>query len=172
MKNLYILILVTLFTQVSFGQSRSINKFINHHKVQDNALAVTVPGWMMDLAAYSTRFADLDEEVRELVSFSDNIKKIRFLIIQENADVKEKDFTKLLDGLKREKFEDLMTVHSEETDVRLMVKENGETIRNITAVIKSEGNVVLLTLSGKFKYEDLKKMKMWNDVNSKVLKEI
>ena len=126
MKNLYILILVTLFTQVSFGQSRSINKFINHHKVQDNALAITIPGWMMDLAGYSIRFADLDEEVRELVSFSDKIKKIRFLIIQEDADIKQKDFTKLLDGLKREKFEDLITVHSEDTDVRLMVKEKWE----------------------------------------------
>lgn len=173
MKNLYILIFILLACNVGQTQTRSLNKFINHHKVQDNALAVSVPGWMLDLVGYGASFIeDQEEEVKELLRLSSKISKVRMLIIEEGADIKSKNVKKLIDGLHNEKFEELMTVHSEDADIRLLIKEKRNSIRNITAFVQSEDSLVLITLAGKFKLEDLKNLKIWDEARNEEDKEI
>ncbi len=166
MKNLYILLLILVTSSVAQSQSRSINRFINNHKVQDNALAISVPGWMLDLVGFGANFIDdQDEEVRELLRLSDNISKIRLLVIEEGADIKSKNVKKLIKGLRNENFEELITVRSPDADVKLLVKEKRNKIRNITAFVQSEDTLVLVTLSGRFSYDDLKNLEFWDEMN-------
>ncbi len=172
MKNLYILIIVLAFSTSSYSQTRSLNKFINHYKVQDNALAVNVPGFVLDLVGLSSKFIDEeDDEARELINLVKKISRIRLLIIDEEANVDPSDIKKLTSNLQNDNFEELLTVRSEGTSVKILIKENRNSIRNITALIQEDNSIFLMTLSGKFKIEDLKNMKMWEkaEINEKVL---
>lgn len=173
MKNLYILLILAFSTSIAQAQTRSLNRFINHHKVQENALAVSVPGWMFDLAGFSSNFIDEeDSEAREILKLTNKIKRVRVLIIEEHAKVESKDVKKLIDGLKRDKFEELITVKSEGTLIKLMIKEKRDQIRNITAFIQDDETMFLLTLSGKFKLEDIRNLEMWKELDTEDLFEI
>jgi hypothetical protein len=173
MKNLYILLVLVFSCSIANSQTRSLNKFINHHKVQDNALAISVPGWMFDLAGFSTNFIDdADHEAKEILKLTDKINRVRVLIVDEHAKVESKDVKKLINGLKRDNFEELITVKSEGTYVKLMIKEKRNQIRNITAFIQSDDSMILMTLSGKFKLEDIRNLDMWDDVETGDLFEI
>lgn len=164
MKNLYILLLVLISSTIGQSQTRSLNKFINNHKVQDNALAISVPGWVLDLVGFGANFVeDQEDEVKELLRLSNKISKVRMLIIDDGAEIKSKNVSNLIKGLQGENFEELITVHSEDTDIRLLIKEKRNAIRNITAFIQSEDTMVLVTLSGNFKFDDLKNLKIWDD---------
>lgn len=164
MRNLYILLFACLISSQAFAQTRSINKFINQHKVEDHALAISIPGWMLDIVSMSANFIDEDDkEARELLKLSDKISKVRLLILDDEAPgVSKKDMKKLFSGLKKDNFEDLITVKSEGTVVRLMIKEKNDVIKNITAFISSEDATILMTLSGKFNLDELKKLEIWD----------
>lgn len=162
MRNLYFLLLACFLTASSYAQTRSINKFINQHKTEDHALAVNVPGWMLDIVGLSANFIDEDDkEARELLKLSDKISRVRFLIIDDGPEVSKKDFRKLISGLKNENFEELMSVRNEDTTVKIMIKEKKDQIRNITALISSDEATILMTLSGRFNLEELKNLEMW-----------
>ncbi len=163
MKNLYLLITLCLLTVSLQGQTKALNKFINHHKVQDHALAINVPGWMLDLVGHSANFIDEDDiEAREILKLSDKISRVRVLIMQDGPEVKKKDIRKLIKGLHKENFEELLSVRSEGTQIRLLVREKKDAIKNITAFINDGDQTILLTLSGKFRYDDLKNLKIWD----------
>jgi hypothetical protein len=163
MKNLYLILLACLLTGRTFAQTRSINKFINQHKTESHALAVNVPGWMLDIVSLSANFIDEDDkEAKELLKLSDKISRVRFMIIDDGPEVSKKDIRNLISGLKNENFEELISVRSEGTHVKLMIKEKKDEIRNITAFITSEDATILMTLSGRFKLDELKNLEMWN----------
>lgn len=163
MKNLYTLILFIFLSSTTFSQTRSINKFINHHKAEDHAIAVNVPGWMLDIVGMSANFIDDDDvEAKELLRLTDKIKRIRFMIIDDGPEVEKKDINNLIKGLQKENFEELLSVRSEGTQVRLLIREKRDEIRNITAFINSEDATILMSLSGRFKIEDLKNLKIWD----------
>ena len=90
------------------------------------------------------------------------ISRIRFLIIDDGPEVEKKDINKLLKGLQNEQFEELLSVRSEGTQVRLLISEKRNQIRNIAAFINSEDATILMSLSGRFKIEDLKNLKIWD----------
>ncbi len=172
MKNLYLFLIFSLVTSIAFGQTRSLNRFINKNKTSDNALAITVPGWLFDAASFSAKYIDDNEskdEIKDILKIAKKIKRIRLLVVNnEEGGFNPKHVQKLRKGLKRERFEELLTVHSEDADVQFMIKEKRNSIRNVTAFIKVEDTVVLLTLSGKFKYSDFKKMKIWDDIKDEI----
>lgn len=172
MKILYTTLFL-IITTLSFGQTRALNKFINHHKTADNALAISVPGWMLDIVGYSARVLDEDdEEAREILALTDNISKVRVLIVEENTKISSDDINHLINGLKRDKFEELITVRSEEANIRLLIKERRNIIKNITAVIEDDDQLILMTLSGRFDLDELKEMDIWKEAQEDMMDSI
>ncbi|WP_235295795.1 DUF4252 domain-containing protein [Portibacter marinus] len=163
MKNLYILLAFCFIAASTHAQTRSLNRFINHHKTQDHALAINVPGWMLDIVGMSANFISEDDvEAREILKLSDKISRVRLMIIDDGPEVTKKDINQLIKGLQAEQFEELLSVRSEGTQVRLMVREKRNQIRNITAFVNDGGQTVLITLSGRFQLEEIKNLKIWD----------
>lgn len=173
MKNLSFLIFLLLISAGISAQTRSLNRFINHQKVQDNALAVSVPGWLFDLAGMSKKLGNgkEDVEVKELLKLADKISRIRILIIPEGASqIDDQEIAKLKKGLTRERFEELVTVQSPEANVQLLIKEKRNKIKNVTAFIQAEDTMILMTISGNFKFSDFQDLKFWDQIKPEVKK--
>lgn len=168
MKKIVFSCLVLMMTLVSaFSQTSSIDRLVHQVKKANRGCEKTdlnIPGWLIRVGANFVDDDDLDGVDIKLLG--KKISHLRIVSIDGKKNVAASDFQTFLTDIKQEGFEDLMTVRSNGDDIRFMVREKKDFIRNIVLVVneKSEGgDFVLLSLEGKFTMEDINKM--MKDVN-------
>ncbi len=174
MKKLVLVGLFLTLTMVSaFSQTASIDRLVHQVKKANRGCEKTdlnIPGWLIRFGANFVDDDDLDGVDIKLLG--KKISHLRIVSIDGKKNVDAADFQTFLTDIKQEGFEDLMTVRSNGDDIRFMVREKKDFIRNIVLVVneKSEGgDFVLLSLEGKFTMEDINKMMkdVTIDVNNK-----
>ena len=122
------------------------------YKDYDNAIAVSVPGWV---AKIGSLFMDKNEG-RNVVR---KIRKIRVLVFQEgNSPITAKDFKRFNRKAKRRHLDELVTVRSGKTHVQIYGKMRRNSIRKVVVFFSSpDDGAGLLSLRGKFQLDDINK---------------
>jgi Domain of unknown function (DUF4252) len=121
------------------------------YKDYDNAIAVSVPGWVAKLGS---TFMD-EKEGRRIVR---KIKKVRVLVFQEGSPITERDIKRFNRKAKRRNLDELVTVREGKTRVQIYGKMRRNSIRKVVVFFHSpEDGSGLVSLRGKFNLKDIDK---------------
>lgn len=103
-----------------------------------------------------------DGESREAINLIKKIKKIRMLTV-ENGNKKMVD--DLENNLKNDRYEEWMTLKSDDQNINIRVKQTDDIIKKMFFTIKSDNDLVFIKISGKINPNDLSKV--LNDYQNK-----
>lgn len=108
-----------------------------------------------------------DGESEELINLIKKISDIKVMTIENgNAEIVS-DFTKYL---KKDHFEEWMTVRKEKEVINFQAKQKGDEIRKLMITIASGSELVLVDVSGKFTADDISRIINYSEKND--LKEL
>ncbi|MBK7335933.1 MAG: DUF4252 domain-containing protein [Saprospirales bacterium] len=138
------------------AQTISINEFYRKYKQSnDENTHLTVPGWVVKLGVGIAKTQAENEEEKKLFNLGKKIGKLRVLAFEDSNPVSKKDLDRLREGVRKERFEDLVMVREEGTHVNLMIREKKEKIKNLLILVSEEDSFTLVSLKTKLKYEEI-----------------
>lgn len=144
-----------LFTVVIFLLAFQALQAQDHHlywkyKDYDGAIAVSLPRWAM---GFGSLFLNKKED-RKLLR---KVHKVRALIFQDQNPISDKDLKKFMTRAGRSGLDELVTVRSGKTRVNILAKERNNAIRKVVVFFSSEDGSGIVTMKGKFRFDDLNK---------------
>ncbi len=150
MKIRFLLLFLVTLPMLSFGQ-KSIRQFYNKYENHENATAVNIQGVLIKAAVFVAKDFEGDDLVKK-------IKHLRVLAMENGNPVDNKDVQSLVTNLKKENFEDLMTIRDGTTNVRFLMREEKEKIKNILIIVQEYDEFVLVSLDCDISWKDLKNL--------------
>ncbi len=129
------------------SSNRSINRFIDDHKDNQEAIVMTIPGWLIRSSAnWAARFSQ-DEDEREFIKLGKYIKKVRFMVIDDHSTVGKAEVNSLVNQLKAEdSYHEYVTVRNEGTNVNVMVHETDEIVKGILIMAREDESFTIVNL--------------------------
>ena len=121
------------------------------YKDYDGAIAISVPRWATFVGS-----AFVDEKAdRKLVR---KIRKARVLFFEEESPFSTRDLNKFVRKSKRRGLEELVTVRSGKTHVRVLAKSRHSTLKKIVVLFSSPEGAGLVTVKGKFRLDEINRV--------------
>jgi len=151
MKNIIIAIAMLAIPMSGFCQHESIENFYNKYIENEKVTDINLNGWVLSLASLIA-----DEETGEEVL--KKITQLRIMVADEKNIVSKSDLKKLIKSVRKNSFEDLMTVRDGNDRINFMIREEGDTITNVLVIVNGDTEFILLSLEGALNLEDLKKL--------------
>jgi hypothetical protein len=156
MKTILFSIAILLTPMLIQAQTVSINEFYRKYKHADEKkAAVVLPGWLLRMGVGIAKNKVEEDLEKDILRLAGKIGKLRVLAFEDANPVRKKDFDRLMKGLRRERFEDLVMVRSEGTNVNIMLRERKEKVRNLLIMVNEEDAFTLVSLKMKVKLEDI-----------------
>jgi hypothetical protein len=138
MKKLVLIITLSVISLTAFSQRSPVDDIFDRYSGKEGFTSVHISSRMFSLLA---RIDTKDEEFQNLVT---RIKGIRILSIDSNMNVTGLNFAaELLPKLKRNGFEELMTVREKDGEVWFMIRESGGRIAELVMVTGGHGSSVV-----------------------------
>ncbi len=109
-------------------------------------------------------------ESEELINMISKVSDVKVMTIENGNTEMLADFTKYL---KKDNFEEWMTVRKEKETINFQAKQKGDEIKKLMITIASGSELVLVDVSGKFTADDISRLINYsekNDLRNKVLK--
>ena len=152
MKNLIAILFCFVISTTSFSQNKIISDFYDQYNQLENVSDVELRGWVLKMASH---FENEEEGTRIL----ENISFLRVLIMEEGNLVKPGELKGLISDLRKDQFDELMQIRSEGSIVDIYIREDGEEITDVFAVINDPNeSFLMISLEGKLKFSDLNKL--------------
>ncbi len=153
MKKLIVISMLLAFSQLSFGQSTALDKFMGRYKGKEGVMKMSFDGNFDFSSDDKTKGFDFK-------SAKSKIKGVRLYILGEKAQVQNADFQSLISDMKHANFDDLMTVRKgKKEQVHFMGRDTDKGFTDITLLTKDEkGGAVLICLEGFFSKHDIENM--------------
>lgn len=118
------------------------------YKDYDGAIAVSVPRWATFVGS-----AFIDEKAdRQLVR---KIRRARVLFFEDESPFSQRDLKKFVRKSKRRGLDELVTVRSGKTHVRVLAKSHHSTIKKVVVLFSSPEGAGLVTVKGKFRLDEI-----------------
>ena len=137
-----------LFFVCHLGYAQSIDSLFNEFGSEKNADCVKVSSFMMSLGKM---FAGHNEDTKII----GKIKSMRVLDLEScTTSVKER-FSKKVNKLSLNGYDELMRVNDEGEKVRVLMRTKKETIRELLFVCTGKEDCTLVQINGKFTKEDI-----------------
>lgn len=114
----------------------------------DNFNEVSIQGSFLNFAVSQSE----NEEDKKTLQ---KISKIRAIWSNDFNPVSYRDLNQLRKELRRDHFEDLVTIQEGSANVNFLIRENGNTITDVTLIVDDEDQFLLINLEGKLKFKDL-----------------
>ena len=156
---LFVLFFFAIIANPLSGQ-KAVNKLIDKLKEDDNAYAVTLPGWFIRSGAKMILNEEeidfrLEQGYHDII---DGIKRLRVVVIPENMGFDSKKVAESIETVKAiDNLVDYARVKDDGNKVHVMVKEEGEeTIKNLVVFVQGEEELVLMTLKTDITMTELK----------------
>jgi len=153
MKKLALSLLVVLVPMFVIGQNTAVDKLFEKYGDKDGFTTVTINKGLFKMVAQM----DADDEDLQALSGMESIK----ILAVDNAEVlKGVNFYKeVRSQLKDAKYEELMTVKSNDADVVFLADQDGDTIKELILLVGSdEDENALIYIKGKINMKDVAKI--------------
>ena len=157
MKYLFTLLLgLSFFAQLP-AQTPELNRFMQKHKAGKENIKVSVPGWMLRLGnGIIRKRAGNDPLVHEALRLSRKIKKIKFLVVEDQNPNLGDDLDRMMEQLhSRRSFDDLVKIKAEGTDIYFGGKIKRGKIKSLVFLASSDDELFLFSMKSKLKISDL-----------------
>lgn len=96
-----------------------------------------------------------DGESEELINLISKVSDVKVMTLENGNPNMVADFAKYL---KKENFEEWMTIKKEKETINFQAKQKGEQIRKLMITIASGSELVLVDVSGKFTADDISRI--------------
>ena len=152
MKKLTVLSMLLVISQLSYGQSDALDKFMGRFKGKEGVMKMSFNG-NFDFSS--------DDKLKSynFKSAKSKITGVRLFILGEKAQVQNADFQLLVDDMKHNHFDDFMTVRKGGDRVHFMGRETSKGYTDITFLTKDDkGGAFLMCLEGFFSKHDVENM--------------
>ena len=147
---------ITLLPFLMTAQTVSINEFYRKYKASDEENThMTLPGWVVKLGVGIAKGQAEGKDEKQALAMGKKIGKVRILTFEDSNPVSKKDLDRLTEGVRKERFEDLVMVRDEGTNVHLMIREKREKIKNLLILVNEEDSFTMVSLKSKLKYEEI-----------------
>ncbi len=143
-------VFIAFFLTVNALQAQDLGLYWKY-KDYDGAIAVSVPRWATFIGA---SFVD-EKADRKLVR---KIRKARVLFFEDTSPFSSRDLKKFVRKAKRRGLDELVTVRSGKTNVRILAKSRGSTIKKIVVLFSSPEGAGLVTVKGKFRLDEINRV--------------
>lgn len=145
MKKIFIVLLVAVASlampnQVQ-AQNDAIAKYFDKYMNDENFTVVYISSKMFEMFAKID--PDVDEEVKEVIR---DLKGLRILVREEGG---LKYYKEAISKIDFNEYEELMTVRDDGTNVKFVVKEEGDLIKELLLIVGGEDEFVLMSFTGK-----------------------
>ncbi len=158
MNSRILLLLLFLTPVIAEAQSPSINQFYREHKRDKGTINANLPGWLVKLGVGIARpFVD-DEEARIALRLARKVGKTKFLIAEEESRISQGQFMKLIRGVKKDGYEEWVTVRDGGDNVTILTRMRKDMIKRMLIVVREEDSFVLLSMKTKIKAKHLSDM--------------
>lgn len=153
MRTILLYALLALLPAILNGQSKHITQFYNHYKAQEEVTNLNLRGFVLSLAS---TFTD-DKDARKILR---KVSHLRLLMMEDENLVSPEAYTSLIRGIKSDHFEELMLLREERQRIEFFLREDGETITDVLMLLHGDGEFLMLSLEGAFKFSDLNDLKI------------
>lgn len=139
-----------LLALVQTAWAINAKQVFNEFKEAKNAEYVSIPRFLMRIGQ---AFAgDEDSEENRLVQ---SIHSMKVLDLEKCSNGVKQRFMKRIDALDTDKYETLMRVNDEEDKVRILVREEGNIIKEMLIVCSGSEDCALIQFKGHFSENDI-----------------
>ena len=144
MKNIFIVLLVAVASlampnQVQ-AQNDAISKYFDKYMDDESFTVVYISSRMFEMFAKID--PDVDEEVKEVIR---DLKGLRILVREDGGLKYYKEAIKKIDF---NEYEELMTVRDDGTNVKFVVREEGDIIKELLLIVGGADEFVLMSFMG------------------------
>ncbi|MEL7122396.1 MAG: DUF4252 domain-containing protein [Bacteroidota bacterium] len=153
MKKLLFILVMTVIPMLAFAQKSSISQFMKKYDNDENAEKLRLGGLVLDLAV---SFSD-DKDSKKWLK---KLKRIRLLVLEEKSAVSDGDYRQLIKGIQNDKYSPLIKLRDAGNSVDIFAQEDGEHIRKVCVIVRSDDEFILLDLHGLLKFEDLNDLEL------------
>jgi len=145
MKRLALIMLVSVMAFQANAQNDAISKYFAKYMGNDDFMSVNISGKMFQMM--SSIELDNEEEQEFMNNSIGKIKGVKVIAAQDSVDGRGMyaEALKLVEG---KGYEELMTVHEEDQDIKFMIKEKGNKIDELFMVMGGKNEFGLLSIVG------------------------
>ena len=165
MKNLLLLFAVVLI----YSCSRSpVNSFIDEYNQENHTVSMTIPGWLVRTGTTRAfkEIGDTDDQ-RALKNIAQSLGKVRVMVASESI-VPTAAIKELVTDARNDNYEDYVTVRDDAKIVNVMVKQEGDIVKNLLVLISSEEDFVITHIDSKLSISELENAQIsWNKERNK-----
>lgn len=138
---------------------KTVNKFIDQVKKDDRAFAMTFPGWLIRKGSrMAFDFSQNENDIEVFYSLSQSIKGLRFVMVEKGFVAKDGMIQNFIrDVQDKEGFEPYVTARDDGNNVNVMIREDGDKIKNLLILVNGDDNIVVANLKTDFTLEQLKR---------------
>lgn len=133
----FVALIVVLFSSCSYepGVSEAFNKY----RFKDGVATVSVPGWLIHLAA---NVGDLEEHEKELL---ESIDKVKVIAVEDDnlnkkIDLHDEFYKRISEN---ESFEELMVVRNPDENVTIFGRMDDDVIKELLVLVGGDDNALI-----------------------------
>jgi len=151
MKRMVLTVLIAVFAAATYGQRNSLDDFFDSYSDRDGYTSVTISGDLFGLLSSFDDDPELDGSDKKITS-------VRIVSRKKESGFSGTGFLSEIRGvIRRGRYEELITVKDPETDLSIMVKSNGNAIREILVMASGE-NEAVIQICGNLTREDVERL--------------
>ena len=144
--------------QMNFAQTKASKAFYKKYKKQENTVNFSIPGWVIDLGAGIAKMTLESKEEKATVKLLKKIQKVKFLVMEDENRVSKNDLKLLVNKLKKEQHEPLITIRDGQTSIHIMLREKEDKLENLTILIAEPDEFVYIGMKTKIKMKDINQL--------------
>lgn len=151
MKKLICTALMLLAIQLSWAVNAK--QLFNEFKNAENADYVSIPSLLLKMGQMFMDDEDKDDTGADLAK---KINSMKVLDLEKCSDSVKRRFMKRVNELNTDGYEELMRVNGDEDEkVKILIREEGTTIKEMLIVCSSPDDCALIQFTGNFKESDI-----------------
>ena len=151
MKRMVLTVFIAALAVAVYGQRNSLDDFFDSYSDKEGYTSVTISGNLFGLLGSFDDDPEMDGSERKITS-------VRIVSREKETGFSGSGFLPEIRGvIRRGRYEELVTVNDPETDLSIMVKSNGNIIREILVVASGE-NEAVIQICGNLTREDVESL--------------
>lgn len=152
MKFLWIIVICTLCSNVAFSQKDALASYFKQYLEDERFTFIEISPRMFQMIG---KFGAEDEkEVMELVK---SISSFRMITSDQITDGLQM-FNSAMNLIKGKNYTDLVTVQTSDERVRIMIREEGDIIKELFMIVAERNEFVMMSITGNINLDQISRM--------------
>ncbi len=149
--------IIAMLPFLAMAQSKSVSSFQDKYSSHDDATYVTIKGSLFNLIASIAEYDDdPDEDTKAMARIANGIKSMEVLRVPfYETDLNREAVATLRNSLKKENYEEFISVKDGKELVNVMAQGTDNEIRNMLVLVEEKDEFTLISINGTISMKDL-----------------